>query len=199
MLAGLATCNPKFPIAEWDRLIPQANITLNLLCNSRVNPKLSTYAYVFGNFDFNATPLTPPGTKVIVHKKSTHHDSWAYQGVEGWTIGPSLEHYRCVKCYTSDTVAEVDADTVKLIPHRMPMPSFNDEDAIKQAMSDITHILKQPEKNNIPTDMKGDSTVQAFQHITTVLNKNTVSVSKGPVLTTVPAAVPVPSPLSPQH
>eukprot|EP00957_Ditylum_brightwellii_P081293 6184015-Ditylum_brightwellii.AAC.1 len=142
MLAGLATCSPKFPIAEWDRSIPQANITLNLLHNSKVNPKLSAYAYVFGNFDFNVTPLTPPGTKVIIHKKSTHRDSWAYHGVEGWTIAPSLEHYRCVKCYIPDTVTEVDADTVKLIPHRTPLPSFNDEDAIKQAMLDIIHILK---------------------------------------------------------
>eukprot|EP00957_Ditylum_brightwellii_P090371 6881864-Ditylum_brightwellii.AAC.1 len=59
-----------------------------------------------------------------------------------------------------DTATEVDADTVKLIPHRMPIPSFNDEDAIKQAMSDIIHILKQLEKNNIPTAMKDDSIVQ---------------------------------------
>ena len=29
--AGLASVNPNFPLSEWDRLIPQANITLNLL------------------------------------------------------------------------------------------------------------------------------------------------------------------------
>eukprot|EP00957_Ditylum_brightwellii_P041622 3152437-Ditylum_brightwellii.AAC.1 len=79
-----------------------------------------------------------------------------------------------------DTVAEVDADTTKFIPHGFPIPSFNDEDAIKQAMPDIIHILKQPEKNNIPTAMKGDSIDQLFQHIATVLNRNAVSVSKGP-------------------
>eukprot|EP00957_Ditylum_brightwellii_P119947 9154038-Ditylum_brightwellii.AAC.1 len=79
-----------------------------------------------------------------------------------------------------DTVAEVDTDTVKLIPHRMPIPSFNDKDAIKQAILDIIDILNQQEKNNIPTAMKGDSIVQAFQLIATVLNRNTVSVSKGP-------------------
>ena len=46
--AGLATVDPDFPLAEWDRLIPQANITLNLLRSARVNPKLSAYAYIFG-------------------------------------------------------------------------------------------------------------------------------------------------------
>ena len=60
--AGLATVDPDFPLAEWDRLIPQAEITLNLLHASRVNPKLSAYAYIFGEFNYNATPLAPPGT-----------------------------------------------------------------------------------------------------------------------------------------
>ena len=46
--SGLATVDPDFPLAEWDRLIPQANITLNLLRSARVNPKLSAYAYIFG-------------------------------------------------------------------------------------------------------------------------------------------------------
>ena len=47
--AGLATLDPDFPLAEWDRLISQENITLNLLRSS----SLSAYAYLFGKFDFN--------------------------------------------------------------------------------------------------------------------------------------------------
>ena len=47
-IAGLASVDPQFPIQEWDRLLPQATITLNLLRNARVNPKLSSYAYLFG-------------------------------------------------------------------------------------------------------------------------------------------------------
>jgi len=39
LLAGLATCDENFPINEWDRLIPAANITINLLRNSRINTK----------------------------------------------------------------------------------------------------------------------------------------------------------------
>ena len=65
-LAGLASVNPIFPIAEWDRLIPQVILTLNLLRTARVNPKLSAHVYLFGEFNFNATPLALPGTKVLV-------------------------------------------------------------------------------------------------------------------------------------
>ena len=39
--AGLETCDSDFPLREWDRLIEQANITLNFLRSSRSNPKLS--------------------------------------------------------------------------------------------------------------------------------------------------------------
>ena len=52
----LSSLHPDFPIAEWDRFLPQA---LNLLRQTTANPNLSGYAYLFGNFDFNKTPLAP--------------------------------------------------------------------------------------------------------------------------------------------
>ena len=68
-LAGIATCNPKFPIHEWDRLLQQAEITLNLLRQAQKNTKLSAYSYIFLPYTYNKNPMVPPGTKVIVHKK----------------------------------------------------------------------------------------------------------------------------------
>ena len=59
--AGLASVDPDFLISEWDCLLKQAFITLNLLGASRVNTKLSAYAYLFGNYVFNKNPLAPPG------------------------------------------------------------------------------------------------------------------------------------------
>ena len=70
LLAGLATCDPDFPIDEWDRILFQCELTLNLLRTSRVNPKLSAWAYIFGVFDFNKSPLAPPGSKVVFHWKA---------------------------------------------------------------------------------------------------------------------------------
>ena len=52
-----------------------------------------------GQFDFRATPLAPPGTKVLIHHKPGHRHSWDPHGQEGLYIGPSLQHYRCVKCF----------------------------------------------------------------------------------------------------
>ena len=46
--AVLASVDPNFPLSEWDRLIKQANITLNLLRSARSNPNISAYTYMFG-------------------------------------------------------------------------------------------------------------------------------------------------------
>ena len=187
-LAGLATCDPDFPLGEWDRLIPQSVITLNLLRTSRVNTKLSAYAYLFGNYDFNKCPLAPPGTKALLHKKTKDRKSWEYHGKKGWTIGPSLEHYRCIRCYNPDTLSEVDTDTLDLIPNVTPIPKFSDTDAIKQAVSDIVHILRHPSKNNIPTVFKGDKVQEAFSKVATLLSRN--STTEPPPLKTYTTPVP---------
>ena len=85
-LAGLATCNPNFPITEWDHHLQQSELTLNLLRTSRVNPKLSSYAYLFGNFDFNKTPLALLGTRILIHAKPNKRDSRSFHGEDGWYI-----------------------------------------------------------------------------------------------------------------
>lgn len=64
-IAGLATLNPEFPMHLWCRLLPLATTTLNLLRPSRVNPKLSAEEFLNGVFDYNKTPISPPGCKVL--------------------------------------------------------------------------------------------------------------------------------------
>jgi hypothetical protein len=59
-IAGLCSVDPTFPLKLWDKLLPHATITLNLLRKSRINPRMSAYAQLNGNFDFNRTPLAPP-------------------------------------------------------------------------------------------------------------------------------------------
>ena len=82
LLSGLATCDPHFPIAEWDCLLPQAELTINLLRNSHSNPKLSAWAHLHGTLDFNKTPRLPPGTKILIHSndgnKLFNNKSWIY-------------------------------------------------------------------------------------------------------------------------
>jgi hypothetical protein len=70
-IAGLCSVDPNFPLQLWDCLLSQATTTLNLLRDSRLNPRLSSKVQLNGAFDYNRTPLAPPGTKVIVHETSS--------------------------------------------------------------------------------------------------------------------------------
>ena len=115
-IAGLASTDPNFPLSNWCRLLPQAELTLNLLRPSRLNPKLFAYAQLEGAFDFNCTPLAPPGTRVIVNEKPTQRRTWAPHGVDGWYIGPAMDHYQCYRVWIPSTHAERIADQIYGIP-----------------------------------------------------------------------------------
>ena len=99
LLAGLASCDPKFPVREWDRILNQAELTINVLRNSRVNPSLSVHACLHGVHNFNNVPLAPPGTKAVFHANPDKRASWVFHGEDGWYVGPAPQHYRCFKYY----------------------------------------------------------------------------------------------------
>ena len=92
-IAGLSSTDPIFPLYLWDLLLPQAEMSLNLLRGSRINPKLSAYAQIFGQYDYNRTPIAPPGTKVVVHEKPHQRGSWDPHGKDGYYAGPAMESY----------------------------------------------------------------------------------------------------------
>jgi hypothetical protein len=48
LIAGLCSTDTAFPMHLWDRILPQAVITLNMLRTSRINPKLLAATHIFG-------------------------------------------------------------------------------------------------------------------------------------------------------
>ena len=104
---------------------------------SRGYPKLSSYAYLFGNFDFNKTPLAPIGTKLVIHAKPNKRDSWSFHGEDGWYIGPAIDHYRCITCYILSTFKTRFTDTATLIPHNVPIPTRTVDDHLRKVSSDV--------------------------------------------------------------
>lgn len=121
-IAGLATADPEFPLHLWDRLIPQCELTLNLLCASRISPKLSAWAQVHVQYSYNATPLAPPGCHVMAHVKPGARESWAPHAVDAWYLGPATDHYRCYGVWVRSTKHERVTDTVTWLPKTFPLP-----------------------------------------------------------------------------
>ena len=111
LIVGLCTCNTCFPAQERDRILQQADLTLNHLGSSRRNTTLSSYAAVFGNFNFSSTPLAPPGAKALIHLKPGQQTTFGVHGIDGYYIGPSINHYQYYKYYIPETGSIRDADT----------------------------------------------------------------------------------------
>ena len=93
--AILAGVSDDFPIREWDELIPQTVLTLNLLRQSNVAPNISAYAYHHGSFDYNRMPLAPMGCAVQFHIKLDKCKTWGEHSMDRWYLKTSPEHYQC--------------------------------------------------------------------------------------------------------
>ena len=117
-IAGLCSVDKDLPLHLWDRLLPQAELMLNLLRGSRINPKLSAWAQIHGTFDFNRTPIAPPGIRVLAHQKPANRDSWEPHAMDGWYFGPALHGYRCFRIWIWETRTKRICDTVSLFPSK---------------------------------------------------------------------------------
>lgn len=143
-IAGLCSLDPDFPLHLWDRLLPQAEMTLNMLRGSRMNPRLSAHVQLHGLFDFNRTPIAPPGIRVLVHEKPNQRTTWSPHALDGWYVGPALNSYGCYNIWIWDTRAERVCDTVSWFPTKVAMPLASTNDLILAGVHDILHAIQNP-------------------------------------------------------
>lgn len=125
LITGLCMCNTWYSSQEWVRLIPHAQLTLNLLRSSRCHLSMSTYTSVWKNLDFNARSVAPPGTKVSIHDKLQKRGTYGVHGINAWCIGPNMNHYRCYTWYVPVTGGTRFADTVKFSPSASTFSNYN--------------------------------------------------------------------------
>jgi len=121
-LAGLASLNPCFPLQYWSHLLPQSEIKLNLLRQSRLNPRLLAYAQIQGHFNFNRTPMAPPGCEMIAFQPPAQRPSWGFDGYKAWYTRPALNHYWCVQAINATTGRETTVETLQFLPHNFTSP-----------------------------------------------------------------------------
>jgi hypothetical protein len=143
-MAGLSSVDPSFPLHLWDRLLPQAEIILNLLRTSRLHPQLSATAHFHGLVDYNKTAFAPPGCKIIAHEKPGKRRTWAPHGQHGYSLGPAMHHYRCQNVYISTTASERIVDTLEFFPHNYQMPQLSSTDRLLIAAKDMMDALQNP-------------------------------------------------------
>jgi len=171
-IAGLSSTHPDFPLNLWDQLLPQAILTLTLMRPSRINPKLSAYSQIHGPFDFEKTPLAPPGIKVLAHEQAEGRESFAVHSIRGFYLGPCLNHYRCYKIYCPSTNSTRIANTVDWFPHNIKMPTATSTDILLATAKDLTAALKQTQRNPL-VPPPNTETRKALQTLTEIFSNTT--------------------------
>jgi hypothetical protein len=139
--AGIVGIPSSFPIANWCRLTPQSNMTLNMMCPCCLNSLLSAHKAMEGSFLFNAMPLAPLGTEVLVHLKPTQCKSSGYHAAKVWYLSHAANHYRCIQVIMRDTGGERINDTFHVQHHALPVPHITATDCILQATERLTDAI----------------------------------------------------------
>jgi hypothetical protein len=127
ILAGVADGSPQ---SLWDHLLPQTEITLNLIRQPNATSTVSAYAHLSGPFDYNKMPLAPMGCKAQIHKKTDKQGTWAYHSTDGWYLFTSPEHYPTHMCYVKATKSERHSDTVHFKHKNTTNPTITHADKV---------------------------------------------------------------------
>ncbi|KAL7477006.1 hypothetical protein ACHAW6_002826 [Cyclotella cf. meneghiniana] len=88
-IAGLCTTDHDFPSQLWDKFLPQAQDSLNMLHASCIDPSKSAYKVLEDPHNFNCHPWASPGCRAIIHKPADNRMLWGPHGSDAWYIGPA--------------------------------------------------------------------------------------------------------------
>lgn len=142
LIACLCTTDRDFPLNLFDAILPQMEITLNLLRPSALNPSISAYEGLYGApYDFTAHPIAPIGTRVVVYEGPDQRASWATHGVKGFYLGPSLQHHRTFRTWIPSTQRERQSSTLAWFPQHFLMPGSSPLEMVHAAIRDLTSAL----------------------------------------------------------
>ena len=130
-------------MCAWPEILPQVEITLNLLRESTNNPRVSAWENLFGPYNYEHAPLAPIGTAVTIHEKPDQRASWASHGVAGFYLGPAPDHHKCYKVWATHSSAVRVTDTLAWHPKGYAWETFSVLDIVKEAAEVLGQTLQQ--------------------------------------------------------
>ena len=139
ILAGVA---PDFPRNLLDLLLPQAELTLNLLRQSTLDPSQSAWSYFHGVFNYEDTPIGPHGCDIIAHRKTGTRNSWDLRGAAGWYVGVALQYYLCHTILAKATRKVQISDTVEFRHQHLTKTEVTPMERILRGVNTLTCALK---------------------------------------------------------
>jgi len=153
MISNLNGVDENFPISCWCQIVSQMELTLNLLRQSSIVLAISAYAHVHGQHDYMRNQFVPIGCRVEVHVKPDNQRTWELHCESEFSVGTSMEHYRCYKVYISRTRAIRVSDQVHFQHKYITNPAISPKSHVVAAAQQLTIALK----GNIPAGNEIDS------------------------------------------
>ena len=159
LLSSCGSLHADFPMQKWPKLLPQMEITVNILHPYGDDNKISAYHGIHGSeFDFLAHPIAPLGTLVYVFEPPDKRQTWNTHGEIGYYIGPAMQSYRSYHCIIKSTCADRVSNTIQLFPAPLFLPGSSKHDILLQVLKDTQQL--------VATEINDDS----FAAITTRLD-----------------------------
>ena len=182
-IATLATTSAKFPITQWHKLLPLAELTLNSLLPWHSNPAISAYHGLTGaKFDFRAHSIAPAGTAILIHEPPEARGSWASHGLLGFYLGPAILHYRSHHVFVTATSATRITDTVAWFPATDITPPLPDtKEILIAAIKDLLHAIK---KHHLTGEIIPPTLTQELQDFANLHNALPPDLSSAPKIGT---------------
>jgi hypothetical protein len=141
-VAILSGVDDRFPLSLWCYLVRPAKLTINMLCQSNVVPKISAYAHVHGQHDYMKRPFAPLECLVMAHVKPKNRRTWDVHGEVGFNIGTSMEHHWCINVYIVKTRPTRVSDSVFFKHQHITNPQITPETLVIKAAVELTSALK---------------------------------------------------------
>ena len=137
---------PSFRMSNWCKMCEQSDITLNMMRPCTTNPLLSAFEAMEGTYSFDATPMAPVGTEMLMHLKPIRRGTWDYHAVKAWYFAPALQHYRVIKGVLESGAVRI-TDTWKFKHHTLRVPHVSATDRIVKATKHLATAIagEQPE------------------------------------------------------
>ena len=173
-IAALSGTADDFPLHLWCQVIPQMEKQLCLLRQTNINPKISTYAHLYGPHNYNALPFVPIGMQALVHDKPQRRKSFAQHCTKGWVIETSPEHYRCWKVWTKDTRSTRISGTMFFKHKYITSPTATPADIVTAAAHNLADALR----NNVKSRAKGVTNFADLKRLQQILSRSHIYVNQ---------------------
>ena len=103
---------------------------------------------IHGDFDYNQTPLPPPGCKITIDDRAGERRTWAEHVSRVFYAGPAMEHYRNCHCYLLNTKSTRVSNTVEFFHHQFQLPQMSLQDHLEEKLSELVDLLQAKKNTN---------------------------------------------------